>query len=64
MIELRYKCRPNLVPEDSVRPEARTLIVLNRRKGFVGIFSSLFKLNFKKGRKIESGKGSFVKCIV
>jgi len=29
------------VPEDSVRPETRTLVLFNRRKGFVGIFESL-----------------------
>jgi len=29
------------VPEDSVRPETRTLVILNRRKGFVGVFESL-----------------------
>jgi hypothetical protein len=29
------------VPEDSVRPETRTLIILNRRKEFAGIFGSL-----------------------
>jgi len=29
------------VPEDSVRPEALTLIVLIRRKGFVGCFENL-----------------------
>jgi len=33
-----------LVPEDSVRPETRTLVVLIRRKGCVGCFeSSTFK---------------------
>jgi len=26
------------VPEDSVTPETRTLVVLNRRKGLVGSF--------------------------
>jgi len=29
------------VPEDSVRPEAQTLVVLIRRKGFVGCFENL-----------------------
>ena len=38
MIVPYYECRPNLVPEDSVRPETQTLIIINRRKGFVGSF--------------------------
>ena len=49
MIVLCYKCRPNLVPEDSVRPETQTLVVFNRRKGFVGFFID--------NLKIESGRG-------
>jgi len=39
------ECRLNLVPEDSVIPETRTLVILNRRKGFVGCFlNSLWSL--------------------
>jgi hypothetical protein len=46
MIIPYYKCRPKLVPEDSVRPETQTLIVLIRRKGFVGGFKiNLFLIN-------------------
>ena len=45
MILPYYKCCPKLVPEDSVRPETRTLVILNRRKGFVGSFEILI---FKK----------------
>ena len=37
-----YKCCPKLVPEDSVRPETRTLVTLTRRKGFVGSLKFLF----------------------
>ena len=40
MILPYYKCCPKLVPEDSVRPETQTLVVLIRRKGFVGCFQS------------------------
>jgi len=29
------------VPEDSVRPETQTLVILIRRKGFVGSFENL-----------------------
>lgn len=42
------KCRLKLVPEDSVRPETQTLVVLNGHKGFVGGFLS---------RKLESNRG-------
>ena len=35
------ECRLILVPEDSVIPETRTLIIFNRRKEFVGVFESL-----------------------
>jgi len=46
MIIPYYKCRPKLVPEDSVRPETQTLIVLIRRKGFVGGFKiNLYLMN-------------------
>jgi hypothetical protein len=38
---LYYKCCQKLVPEDSVRLETRTLVIINRRKGFVGVFKSL-----------------------
>jgi len=31
-----------LVPEDSVRPGTQTLIVITRRKGFVGSLEHLF----------------------
>jgi len=30
------KCSLILVPEDSVIPDTRTLVILNGRKGFVG----------------------------
>jgi hypothetical protein len=34
------------VPEDSVRPETQTLVILIRRKGFVGSLKFLmFKIN-------------------
>jgi hypothetical protein len=39
IIPLSIECCQKLVPEDSVRPEARTLVVLNRRKGCVGCFN-------------------------
>jgi len=32
------------VPEDSVRPETQTLVILIRRKGFVGSFENLIFL--------------------
>lgn len=32
------KCCLKLVPEDSVRPETQTLVILIRRKGCVGCF--------------------------
>ena len=32
------------MPEDSVRPETRTLVTLTRRKGFVGSLKFLFLL--------------------
>ena len=42
------------MPEDSVRPETRTLVILNRRKGFVGSFEILIFLNSEKKRgKLE-----------
>ena len=41
MISPYYKCCPKLVPEDSVRPETRTLVILIRRKGCVGCFEIL-----------------------
>jgi len=47
------------VPEDSVIPETRTLVIFNRRKGFVGVFESLkfsivFILNITKNiRSVE-----------
>ena len=53
MILPYYKCCPNLVPEDSVRPETRTLVILNRRKGFVGSFEILI---LKKNSPIKIGK--------
>ena len=54
MILPYYKCCPKLVPEDSVRPETRTLVILNRRKGFVGSFEIQFLINSNlKRRKIE-----------
>ena len=39
------ECRLNLVPEDSVIPETQTLVILNGRKGFVGISPSRMGLN-------------------
>ena len=44
MIVPYYKCRPKLVPEDSVRPETQTLVVIIRRKEFIGSFISKLKL--------------------
>ena len=41
------ECRLNLVPEDSVIPETQTLVILNGRKGFVGI---LFIYLINKGQ--------------
>jgi hypothetical protein len=35
------------VPEDSARPETQALVVLNRRKGFVGNFYNIRRWNFK-----------------
>jgi len=36
-----------LVPEDSVMPGTQTLVILKRRKGFVGSFIFLFLINSK-----------------
>jgi hypothetical protein len=44
------KCRLILVPEDSVIPETQTLVVLNGRKGFVGIFNNL-KIELKRRKE-------------
>ena len=48
-----YKCCPKLVPEDSVRPETRTLVTLTRRKGFVGSLGSfIFIIAIKEKIKL------------
>jgi hypothetical protein len=46
------------VPEDSVRPETQTLVILIRRKGFVGSFkylnyllAKILKIKKKKKKK-------------
>ena len=41
------ECRLILVPEDSVIPETLTLVILNGRKGFVGIF--IDRIKWRKG---------------
>ena len=58
-----------LVPEDSVRPETQTLIVMIRRKGFVGIFIFI-KINCNKDRILSEtklnarGKGEIFKSLL
>ena len=44
------ECRLILVPEDSVIPETLTLVILNGRKGFVGILSN-HKIESKRGNR-------------
>jgi|GraSoiStandDraft_14_1057315.scaffolds.fasta_scaffold752808_1 hypothetical protein len=58
MILSYYKCRLKLVPEDSVRPETQTLVVIIRRKGFVGGFKHHNKsYNNYDQLKLESNGG-------
>ena len=54
MILPYYECRPKLVPEDSVRPETQTLIIINRRKGFVGSFYKVMIAQKERVIYIES----------
>ena len=57
-----------LVPEDSVRPETLTLIVMIRRKGFVGIF--VLKFDCNKDRILSEtklnvrGKGEIFRSLL
>ena len=58
-----------LVPEDSVRPETQTLIVMIRRKGFVGIFIPVYT-GCNKDRILSEtklnvrGKGEIFKSLL
>ena len=41
------------MPEDSVRPETQTLVILIRRKGFVGSFENLRFLLAKQNKILK-----------
>ena len=58
MIIPYYKCRLKLVPEDSVRRETQTLIILIRRKGCVGCYVTKALIKCVKAPATQ-----YIKCL-